>query len=355
MTTKLPNEPTIVSHDSSQSDHHSGHGRAGIIALSVGALGIVFGDLGTSPLYAFNELFLAEHALDHTRADVLGAVSLVLWAITIVISIKYILLILRADHEGEGGVLALFSRLKPHTGKAVAVTTVFLVFAGGLLFGDGVITPAISVLSAVEGLRVVTPVFNSWVLPITIAILTSLFAIQSRGTNKIGKLFGPIMVVWFIVLGLIGANQLANNLDVLHAFNPMYAVRVLGHLGIKELAVTLGAVMLVITGGEAIYADLGHFGKRPIRMAWFSIAYPALMLNYLGQGAFVLSGQEIKSSNIFFSTVPSAALDSGCVSSNMCNSDCIASFDYRSLFVGCSGYGAWPDPPLTGGTHPRRS
>ena len=272
--------------------------------LALAALGVVYGDIGTSPLYAVNEIFFGHAHATVNRADVLGTISLIIWAITIAISFKYVLFVLRADSDGEGGVFALYSLLDKLKMKAKPIMTTLLIIAAGLLFGDGIITPAISVVSAIEGLKVVTPAFTPYVVPITIAILTGLFFIQSKGTAKVGKIFGPIVVVWFITIALLGLNQIVQYPDILQALNPIHAITFLATIKIKTLFFVLGAVILAITGGEAMYADMGHFGSKPIRFTWFSVVYPALLLNYLGQGAFLLSGKEIISNNIFYSTVP---------------------------------------------------
>ena len=276
--------------------------------LALAALGVVYGDIGTSPLYAVNEIFFGHANTAVNPVGVLGSISLIIWAITIAISFKYVVFVLRADSDGEGGVFALYSLLDKLKMKAKPIMATLLIIAAGLLFGDGIITPAISVVSAIEGLKVVTPTFTPYVVPITIAILTCLFFIQSKGTAKVGKIFGPIVVVWFITIALLGLNQIIQYPDILQALNPVYAVAFLSVIKIKTLFFVLGAVILAITGGEAMYADMGHFGSKPIRFTWFSVVYPALLLNYLGQGAFLLSGKEIISGNIFFSTVPQPLL-----------------------------------------------
>ncbi|MBI4973567.1 KUP/HAK/KT family potassium transporter [Candidatus Roizmanbacteria bacterium] len=288
-------------------DSKSGNkGKFFILALA--ALGVVYGDIGTSPLYAVNEIFFGHARASVNRADVLGTISLIIWAITIAISFKYVVFVLRADSDGEGGVFALYSLLDKLKMKAKPIMTTLLIIAAGLLFGDGIITPAISVVSAIEGLKVVTPTFTPYVVPITIAILTGLFFIQSKGTAKVGKIFGPIVVVWFVTIALLGLNQIIQYPDILNALNPIHAITFLATIKLKTLFFVLGAVILAITGGEAMYADMGHFGSKPIRFTWFSVVYPALLLNYLGQGAFLLSGKEILSENIFFSTVPQPLL-----------------------------------------------
>lgn len=293
-----------MSHDS----HVGNKSRFALVATALGALGVVFGDIGTSPLYAITEIFFGHHRLEQSHDNIIGLISVVLWALTLVIAFKYVSYVLRADNDGEGGVFALLALLKSRKAKIASVYTIVLLFAAGLLFGDGIITPAISVLSAIEGLKVATPTLAPFVIPITIAILTVLFSVQSKGTAVIGKFFGPIVLVWFIVIGLLGVRQIIGEPAILQAFNPIYALRFIIETKPFELLFTLGSVMLVITGGEALYADLGHFGRAPIRLSWFSVVMPCLMLNYLGQGAFLLSGHEVINENIFYSLVPSSVI-----------------------------------------------
>jgi KUP system potassium uptake protein len=283
-----------------------GRSHLGVLSLSFGALGIVFGDIGTSPLYAINEMFFgrAHPALTHT--NILSLISLVLWSLIVVVAFKYVFWVLKADNDGEGGVFALFALLKQHKTKLVLAASSLLIIAAGLLFGDGIITPAISVLSAVEGLKVASPGLAPYIIPITIAILTALFAIQSRGTHKIGKLFGPIILVWFIAIAALGLRQIVDAPGILEAFNPIYAAKAFTLFPVDKLLLVLGSVMLVVTGGEALYADMGHFGRLPIRISWFSVVMPCLMLNYLGQGAFLLQGKAVVDENLFYSLVPSA-------------------------------------------------
>jgi len=275
-----------------------------LLLLSLGALGVVYGDIGTSPLYAINEIFFGHAKFAHSVENILGGISLVVWALTIIITIKYIIFVLKADNDGEGGVFSLFGLLhkKNFLGKA-AVLTLFI-FASGLLFGDGFITPAISVISAIEGLKVATVFFDPYIIPITIAVLTGLFLIQSRGTGKIGMIFGPVIIFWFLAIGSLGFVQIIQNPIILQAFNPYYAIKFLFGNSLMSNLFVLGSVMLVITGGEAMYADMGHFGKKPIRLSWFSLVYPALLLNYLGQGAYLLGGKSVVYGNIFFSLAP---------------------------------------------------
>ncbi|MBP9758277.1 KUP/HAK/KT family potassium transporter [Candidatus Dojkabacteria bacterium] len=281
-----------------------------LLGMSLAALGVVYGDIGTSPLYAMNEIFFG-HAKDSlVTNDVFGIVSIIFWVLTLIVSIKYIILVLRADSDGEGGVFSLFSILH-NSNKNNTVTKVLatlLIISSGLLLGEGIITPPISIISAVEGLKVATTTFNPYIVPITIAILTGLFFIQSYGTHKIGKLFGPIIVVWFLSIGIIGLNQVVSNPGILVAINPIYAFQFLISHGVHTVFIVLGSVMLVMTGGEALFADMGHFGRKPIRLSWFALVYPALLLNYFGQGAFLLSGQEVFADNIFYSMVPKMVL-----------------------------------------------
>lgn len=285
-----------------------GHKKQGIIALSLAALGVVYGDIGTSPLYAMKEIFFGKEAAILNHASVLGVTSTIFWALTLIVSVKYVLLVLRADHQKEGGVFALYALLRHMASKYRKLILGMLVLAAGLLFGDGVITPAISVISAVEGLGVVAPTLSGWVVPITLIILTGLFAVQKNGTSRIGAIFGPIMLVWFFVIGVMGVSHIAGNPSILEALNPVWVYRFVSEVPIRELLVILGFVMLVVTGGEAMYADLGHFGVSPIRLGWLSVAYPMLIVNYFGQGAYLLSGKTVIEGNIFYSMAPQWAL-----------------------------------------------
>lgn len=276
-----------------------------LLLLSLAALGVVYGDIGTSPLYAVNEIFFG-HAHTHiVRSNILGAISLVFWALTMIVSFKYIVFVLRADNEGEGGVFALYSLLRHIKSKFSHILTFLLVIAAGLLFGDGIITPAISVISAVEGLKVATPIFTPYIGLITVIILTGLFVIQKKGTSKIGVLFGPIIIVWFVCIGSLGFSWIMHSPQILEALNPIYAIQMISSLPLFTVFLIFGSVMLAVTGGEAMYADMGHFGAVPIRFSWFIIVYPALILNYFGQGAYLLSGREIAGDSIFYSMVPS--------------------------------------------------
>jgi KUP system potassium uptake protein len=266
---------------------------AALAALTLAALGVVYGDIGTSPLYALKETFHGGHVAV-TPANVLGILSLVFWTLTVVISLKYVLLILRADNNGEGGLIAMLAlathavRERPQLRRALMTVGLF---GTAVFYGDGVITPAISVLSAVEGLEVAAPRLHDWVIPLTLVVLTVLFAVQRFGTGGIGKLFGPITLVWFIVLALLGLPHIAAHPDVLVALNPVHAA---GFVAAQPLVafIALGAIVLVVTGGEALYADLGHFGRRPIRIAWYGFVMPALVINYFGQGALLLAQPE---------------------------------------------------------------
>ena len=277
--------------------------------LSLTALGIVYGDIGTSPLYAMRECFHGPHAIAATPDNIFGVLSLIFWALVIIISIKYCIFVLRADNRGEGGILALTALATPI--KIVSkserwVLIVLGIFGAALLYGDGIITPAISVLGAIEGLNVATPLFAPYVVPITITILIGLFLIQSRGTAKVGQLFGPVMLAWFIVITALGIMQIVRHPSVIGAFNPVHAVNFFLREGWHGFLV-LGTVFLVVTGGEALYADMGHFGKRPIRIAWYVLVLPALLLNYLGQGALLIENPAA-AENPFYRLAPAWAL-----------------------------------------------
>jgi KUP system potassium uptake protein len=277
--------------------------------LSLAALGIVYGDIGTSPLYAVRESFLPAHGIAVSRENVLGVLSLICWSLLLVISIKYLVFILRADNRGEGGILALASLATPmgirhHGGRWVLVT--LGLFGTALLYGDGMITPAISVLSAVEGLEVATPFFEPYIIPITIAILIGLFVSQHHGTAKVGGVFGPVTLLWFLTLTILGVSQILREPGVLAAINPVYGFSFFLDNGWRGFTV-LGSVFLVVTGGEALYADMGHFGKRPIRVAWFIVVLPALLLNYFGQGALLIHTPAAVE-NPFYRMVPAWAL-----------------------------------------------
>jgi KUP system potassium uptake protein len=265
-----------------------------IAALTLAALGIVYGDIGTSPLYSLKTVFDPAHGLALNNANLIGVVSIIFWGLTIIVSLKYVTLVLRADNHGEGGIMALMAlALGAITGRARLSYALLLigVFGAALFYGDSVITPAISVLSAVEGLEVATPAFKPYVVPLTIVVLVCLYAAQRHGTGGIGRWFGPIMLVWFLVLAAMGIVNIVQTPAILAALNPWHALRFL--LENRMVAfIALGAIVLAFTGAEALYADMGHFGKRPIRVAWFSVVFPALALNYLGQGALLLAHPE---------------------------------------------------------------
>ena len=278
------------------------------LAATIGAAGIVYGDIGTSPLYAVDQIFFAHGGVASTPRNVLGGISLVLWTLTIIVAIKYALLVLPADNDGEGGVFALYGLLHQYKGRIVHIVLWSLMLGAGLLLGDGMITPAISVLSAVEGLGVAAPALGGVIVPLTVLLLAMLFAIQAHGTTGIGRVFGPILLVWFLAIALLGAAQIRLHPQILAAFNPVYAIAFLQHSGFYPALLILGALMLVVTGGEAMYADLGHFGRRPIRASWFGLVYPALLLNYLGQGAYMLGGAPVAGGKLFYSLVPPVML-----------------------------------------------
>jgi len=258
-------------------------------ALTVGSIGVVYGDIGTSPLYAFREAIVAATSGGEvTRVAVLGVLSLIFWALIVIVTLKYVLLLLRADNNGEGGTLTLMALAQRALGRSTPTLFLLGTISGALFYGDAVITPALSVLSAVEGLKVATPAFEPYVVPLTVIILVGLFAVQSRGTAQVAAFFGPITLVWFSAIAIPGIQQIAGNPTVLYALNPWHTVDFLGTHGIIGL-VTLGAVFLAVTGTEALYADLGHFGRKPIQTAWIGLVLPALTLNYFGQGALVLA------------------------------------------------------------------
>ncbi len=284
---------------------HTPHGSAPRLALA--AIGVVYGDIGTSPLYAMDQLF--RDGVSRAPEHVLGGVSLVIWAITLIVSIKYAALVLRAQNEGEGGVFALYGLLHDRSSRTARLVLLSLMLGAGLLLGDGMITPAISVLSAVEGLHVASPHLGHFaILFLTILLLGALFSIQSRGSSGVGKIFGPIVLVWFLVIAALGFSQLVAHPEILAAFNPVHGLRFLFAADGLEKFEILGAVMLVITGGEAMYADLGHFGATPIRLGWFAVVFPALLLNYLGQGSYLLSGAPVRQGLLFYSMTPEGAL-----------------------------------------------
>ncbi len=291
------------------SAHEEANHASSLALLTLSAIGVVYGDIGTSPLYALRECFHGIHGVAATHENVLGVLSLIFWSLTLIISIKYILFVMRADNNGEGGILALLALVAQSPGaqrRSRASLVALGLFGAALLYGDGMITPAISVLGAVEGLDVATHIFEPYIVPITLVILVGLFMIQSRGTARVGLLFGPVMVVWFITIAVLGVSWVAQEPRVLAAFNPLHGLSFFQRNGWHGFVV-LGSVFLVVTGGEALYADMGHFGRKPIRLAWFTIVLPALFLNYLGQGAMILTHPD-RASSPFYLMAPRWAL-----------------------------------------------
>ncbi len=283
--------------------------RQGTLGLAAAAIGVVYGDIGTSPLYTLKEVFAGHHPLAVTSANVMGILSLVFWALLIVVSLKYVVFIMRADNNGEGGIMALIAlvqRAVPANTRMSWWLVVLGIFGASLFYGDGMITPAISVLSAVEGLKVAAPALESLVVPLSLVVLIFLFAIQRTGTRRVGIWFGPIMALWFVTLGVLGAWHISHTPEVLLAVNPYYAFRFFTHHGVYGFLV-LGAVVLAVTGAEALYADMGHFGRHPIRLAWFGFVLPALLLSYFGQGALLIQNPQAIS-NPFYLQAPSWAL-----------------------------------------------
>jgi KUP system potassium uptake protein len=282
--------------------------RRGRAVLTLGAVGVVFGDIGTSPLYSLQTAFSLDHnTVQPTPAHVLGIISMVVWSITIIVSIKYVALVMRADNDGEGGILALVALLREKLGdkRKLALATLLGMFGVALFYGDSVITPAISVMSAMEGLVVFDPALEQLVLPVSVMILAGLFMIQRYGTHRVGQAFGPVMVVWFVLLAVLGIPQIIQNPGILAALSPTYAIAFLAESPVVAI-VALGAVVLTITGAEALYADMGHFGAGPIRTAWFALVFPCLALNYMGQGALILR-DPTSIDNPFFHLAPSWA------------------------------------------------
>jgi KUP system potassium uptake protein len=279
-----------------------------LAVLSLAALGVVYGDIGTSPLYALKECFTGPHAVAMNKENVLGVLSLIFWSLNFVVTFKYLSLVMRADNRGEGGILSLLALARPSgdPNRRYRLLIAAGLFGSALLYGDGIITPAISVLSAVEGLSVATPAFDRWIIPIAIVIISALFAVQRRGTAGVGKIFGPVTATWFLCIALLGIRGIIGHPDVLEAVNPLHAAAFFGREGWTGLTI-LGAVVLVVTGGEALYADMGHFGRRPIRLAWYGVVLPALVLNYFGQGALLLE-RSAAVENPFYALVPAWAL-----------------------------------------------
>lgn len=287
--------------------------RKDLSLLALGALGIVYGDIGTSPIYAFRQCFTGPRGVQQTPNDVLGVLSLILWALIAVVSVKYLIFVMRADNQGEGGILALLALILPKEEATRARTSLLAglgLFGAALLYGDGVITPAISVLSAVEGLGIAADHFDPWIVPITVLILLVLFRVQKYGTARVSSIFGPAMLLWFVTIGGLGAWQLIHDsgehISVFRAIDPRYGIAFFGRHG-GDAFLTLGAVVLVVTGSEALYADMGHFGARPIRIAWYAIVLPCLMLNYLGQASLVLD-QGRMTEHPFYDMAPGALL-----------------------------------------------
>jgi KUP system potassium uptake protein len=282
--------------------------KVGFWSLALGSIGVVYGDIGTSPLYALREAVLAATGSGNpaSEAVVFGILSLIIWALLLVVTAKYVLILLRADNNGEGGTLALMALASRALLRRGGLLVLLGIISGALFYGDAIITPALSVLSAIEGMKIVTPAFDAYVVPLTVLVLVSLFAVQSRGTARVAAFFGPIMMLWFVAIAAAGIWQVGQNLRVLLAFNPWYGVHFLLHHGIVGFY-TLGAVFLVVTGAEALYADLGHFGRGPIRAAWLVVVLPALLFNYLGQGALVLANPKAVE-NPFFLLFPDWAL-----------------------------------------------
>ena len=282
--------------------------KSSLAALTLGAIGVVYGDIGTSVLYAVKEVFGSGH-VPFTPTNVYGILSILFWTLTVIVSLKYVVLVLRADNNGEGGLIAMLALASQAVKDRPRLRRVLLavgIFGTSLFYGDGVITPAISVLSAVEGLEVVSPHFKQYVIPLTLVVLFCLFAVQKRGTGGIGKFFGPVTLIWFVTIALLGVSHIVNHPEILWAMSPHHAVGFMwAHPGTSFII--LGAVVLCVTGAEALYADLGHFGKRPIRMAWFGVAMPALTLNYFGQGALLLA-EPTAVKNPFFMMAPDWAL-----------------------------------------------
>lgn len=292
--------------------HSQSSGRWRLAGLTLSALGVVYGDIGTSPLYALRECFSGPHGLTVTRPHVLGVLSLFVWSLILIVTIKYLVFVMRADNKGEGGILALLSLAFPEKrnagepGKVAKVMVALGLFGAALLYGDGVITPAVSVLGAVEGLTVVTPTLGTWVVPLTVGILTGLFLAQRAGTGAVGRVFGPVMILWFAVLLILGCRGILRAPEVFDALNPVHGIRFLAE-GRWHVFPILGSVFLVVTGGEALYADMGHFGRRPIQIAWFALVLPALVVNYLGQGALLLD-DPLAAENPFYRLAPKWAL-----------------------------------------------
>jgi KUP system potassium uptake protein len=276
-------------------------GRPNVAALTLTAVGVVYGDIGTSPLYAMRECFHGPHAVAPTHENVLGVLSLIVYALLLVVSVKYIAVVMRADNQGEGGILALTALVPPHGSEARRMLILLGIFGAALLYGDGMITPAITVLGAIEGLNVATPLFQPYVVPLAVIILIAVFSLQRYGTDRVGRMFGPVMVLWFVLIAVLGVSWIVTQPSVLGAIDPRHAVTFFRENGYHGFVI-LGAVVLVVTGGEALYADMGHFGRRPIQLAWFALVLPALLLNYFGQGAMLLQNPETAAQPFFLMT-----------------------------------------------------
>ncbi len=311
----IPSPEQVLAEAMAEEDHPSPGPRTPryVLLLALGALGVVYGDIGTSPLYAFRESFHPAYGLEVSSENILGILSLIFWSLVLVISVKYLVFVMRADNRGEGGILALTALIlpgnAPTSGQPSRVRWALILlglFGTALLYGDGMITPAISVLSAVEGLQVATPLFEPYVIPITVAILVGLFMFQRRGTGGVGRVFGPLTLLWFTLLAVLGLRWILQQPRVLEAMDPRYGLHFFQANGWRGFLV-LGSVFLVVTGGEALYADMGHFGKAPIRLAWFGVVLPALLLNYFGQGALLLIHPEAVV-NPFYRMAPDWAL-----------------------------------------------
>ncbi|HEX5436590.1 MAG TPA: KUP/HAK/KT family potassium transporter, partial [Gemmatimonadaceae bacterium] len=306
--------PTPTATPQTEHGHHAAElpptgRRLGLLSLT--ALGVVYGDIGTSPLYALKQCFSGEYAIGRTPVNVYGVLSLFIWSLTLIVSVKYLLFIMRADNRGEGGVLALLALIQQQfrartAGARAAVLVALGLLGAALLYGDGIITPAISVLGAMDGLTVAAPVLSTVIVPLTVVILLVLFLLQRYGTTRIGVVFGPIMALWFLSIAVFGAREIILAPRILLAVNPWYAVRFFAHNGVQGFFI-LGVVILAVTGSEALYADMGHFGRRPIRLAWFALVFPALLLNYFGQGALLLRSAAA-AQNPFYRLFPTSLL-----------------------------------------------
>ena len=310
MTTPLPPQPPTNATPARAAHHGSDRSGRYLALLALTALGVVYGDIGTSPLYALREAFHGPHAIPVTAGNILGVLSLMFWSLIIVVTIKYHIVIIRADNKGEGGVLALMALIqgrRQQGGMTPRSVIIMLgIFGAALMYADGALTPAISVMSAVEGLAVAAPTLSHWITPITLALLLGLFLIQSRGTARVGAVFGPVMLLWFLTIAALGVNGIVRHPSVLAAVSPLHALRFFGEDPWRGFLV-LGAVFLVVTGGETLYADLGHFGHRAIQLAWFTVPFPALLLNYFGQGAELLT-EPGSAVNPFYYLAPDWAL-----------------------------------------------